>query len=121
MSGSMSRRPLTQVMKHSENSLGFRAFIRSFSASWLGMPSLYGRNPRRKSMWSSPQVLHLDEVIGANDGSAQDQQQDLREWVDHFDTLPWILQHCKVMQQGRRLGRVIHGFLRIGAGHPRIT
>jgi len=44
----------TQAMKHSENNFGFSALIKSLSASWLGMPSLYGRKRWRKSMWLRP-------------------------------------------------------------------
>src|ERR1039458_3354626 len=66
-------------------------------------------------------VIDFNEVVGSDNGGAEDQQHDLRKWVDHFDTLSWVLQRGKVMQQGRGLGRVVHGGLRIGTGHPRIT
>jgi hypothetical protein len=68
-------------------------------------------------MWSSPQVLHLDEVVGSDDGGAQDQREDLWEWTYYFDELSWVLQRRKVVEQGRGFGRVIHGSLRIGTGH----
>ena len=45
------------AMKHSENNFGFSALIKSLSASWLGMPSLYGRKRRRKSMWAAPHCV----------------------------------------------------------------
>jgi len=62
-------------------------------------------------------VRDLDEVLSSDDGGAQDQQQDLRQWVDHLCTLSWVLQSREMVEQGRGVGRVIHGGLRIGTGH----
>jgi hypothetical protein len=55
--------------------------------------------------------------LGSDDGGAQDQQEDLWEWVDYFDELFGVLQRHKVVEQGRGFGRVIHGGLRTGTGH----
>jgi hypothetical protein len=40
-------------------------------------------------------VLDLDEIVGRSDGGAQDQKQDFREWVDHFDELSGSLSAAK--------------------------
>ncbi len=80
-----------------------------------------GQEPAQKIDVDFAPVIDFNEVVGSDNGGAEDQQHDLRKWVDHLDTLSWVLQRGEVMQQGRGLGRVIHGGLRIGTGHPRIT
>jgi hypothetical protein len=62
-------------------------------------------------------VRDLDEVLGSDDGGAQDQQQDFRQWVDHLCALSRVFERREVVEQGRGVGRVIHGGLRIGTGH----
>jgi len=56
----------------------------------------------------------LDEILGADNGGAQDQQQDLRQWVDDLGALPRVFQGREVVQQSGGVGWVIHGGLRIG-------
>ena len=56
----------------------------------------------------------LDEILGADNGGAQDQQQDLRQWVDDLGALPRVFQGREVVLQSGGVGWVIHGGLRIG-------
>ena len=118
--GSMSRRPLTQVMKHSENSLeSGRSSGRSAHRGWEcrgarsgtgagsrcgSRPSVGFRRSRRLRRWSRR---------GRTARS--------REWVGGLDPLSRVFQRGEVMQQRRSLARAIHGGLRIGTGHPGIT
>ena len=66
----------------------------------------------------APTCVISTKSSASDNGGAQHQQQDLRQWVGHL--LPAALGHSerqKMVEQGRGAGRVIHGGLRIGTDH----
>src|SRR4051794_18348979 len=52
----------------------------------------------------------LDDVIGPRQGGAQQQEQDLRQRVEHLGPLPRVLERREVVEQGRAIG--------LGHGRP---
>src|SRR5487761_2765070 len=68
-----------------------------------------GQGPAQEVEMDFAPVLDLDEIVGSDDGGTQDQQQDFGKRVKHLDELSRVFQRCKVVEQGRGLGRVVHG------------
>lgn len=66
-------------------------------------------------------LFDFDEVVGSDNGGAQDQKQDFGERLEHLDQLSWVLQRGEMVEQGRGFAWMVHGGLRIGTRHPRIT
>ena len=64
---------------------------------------------QERQMLVAPE-LHLDEIVGAGECRAQQQEQDLRQGIEHLGPLAPVLKRGEVVEQARA-GGLVHGYL----------
>src|SRR4051812_44690175 len=108
-SGSASRRPSPQLTKQALNSPGS-------SGDHLAQrvvarpPVLAGQEATEEGEVLVAPERDLDDVIGPRQGGAQQQEEDLRQRVEHLGLLPRVLERREVVEQERAIG--------LGHGRP---
>src|SRR3954447_25302052 len=115
-SGSVARRPSTQVTKQVLKSAGSSALMTSLRVSWEGRPSLNGKNRRRKSRFFTPPEPDFDEVLRARQRCAEHKQHDLRQRIDDLPDLARVLEGREVFDQGPLCRFARHGQPRSSQG-----
>jgi hypothetical protein len=99
MSGALSRRLVTQAVKHSANRGRGQRVHHVVERVVRGDAARVGQEPTQELELAPPPAGDLHEVLRPGERRAEHEQQDLGQRIDHLPRLPRILERREMVDE----------------------